>query len=65
MLTGWTLNTFNQVEGLAAKILEPIQQPDPQGQHIIELVFESPSNIDQVRTEIKRLKNHPKEWRDS
>jgi hypothetical protein len=64
MMTGWTSQTFNQMDSLAARIAEPIQQPDLAGEYVITVVFKPPSNMEQAKAEIERLKNHPEEWMD-
>jgi hypothetical protein len=62
-MAGWTLQSFEQIEDLPKKLLKPFERPDPKGQYDIELVFEPPSNIEEVMAEIERMQNHhPETW---
>lgn len=62
MMAGWTSQAFGQIEGLPSKLLEPFEQPEPKGKYVIEIVFDPPSNIDEVMAEIERLKDQPEKW---
>lgn len=61
-MAGWTLQSFEQIEDLPEKLLKPFEQPDPKGQYDIEIVFEPPSNIDEVMMELEQMQNHPEKW---
>lgn len=65
MMTGWTLEIFNQVYGFPDKLLKPFQETNPEGEFDIEITFKPPANINQVSEEIERLKKNTNEWKDS
>ncbi len=58
-MAGWTMQIFKQIEGIYEKLLKPFEQSDPKGQYNIDIIFEQPSNINEVIAEIERIQNHP------
>lgn len=54
-LEGWAENYLAEIERIPSEIGKVISQPNPQGTHQIDLVFEAPVNANEVIIEIERL----------
>jgi hypothetical protein len=45
-MQGWTRQFYDQISSLPNEIANIINAPNAQGQHIVNLVFEPPTNLD-------------------
>lgn len=58
-MQGWTSQIFSQLFVISESIQAVIDQPNPEGQHTINLVFEKPPHIEDLSKEIKYLSENP------
>ncbi len=64
MMEGWASQVISSIENIPAKLLEPFDHPIPEGKHTINIVFDAPSNINEITAELQRLAANPHEWID-
>ncbi len=65
LMEGWAAQVIETVEGVPDKLIEPFRQAEkPTGRYVVEIVFESPVNMNEFTAEIERLKSHLEEWVD-
>lgn len=58
LFQGCAFEMFEQVENLPKKLMEPFNEPNPQGEYEIRIKIDPPSRINDIDKEIDRLRNN-------
>lgn len=63
-MRGWTFQLLREMEMLTEELGKPFRRPNPEGSHMINVVFKSPDGIEECQAEMERLIARPEEWMD-
>ena len=63
-MPGITFNIIKEINKIHEGIRNIFDQEEPKGEYNINLVIESPPNIDKFNKELKRIEDNPQEWID-
>jgi hypothetical protein len=64
MIEGWAKEIILSVDRIPSELLKPFENPNPSGQHVIEINVAPMLNSDEVTAEIQRLLTHQELWNE-
>ncbi|HEX8843473.1 MAG TPA: DUF4062 domain-containing protein [Pyrinomonadaceae bacterium] len=64
LMQGWSAHYFTEMERFPDELAKPFREPNPQGEFTITFKFDSPLNMNEINSEMAKIRNNPEDYFD-